>query len=106
MSSRLLMRVSLHYPMTGKDCACLGIERCRSQPCVDCGVLDIGMSQPILYKRQISASIKQVCGNGMLQAMEFPFLPRQPRQLAVRLHEIVQPIAAYRYRAIRQKERG
>src|SRR5438876_10770049 len=61
-----------HHPMTRKDRPCLGVQRCRSQPCIDRRVLDVRMTQPILHKRQISASIKQVCCNRMLQAMKLP----------------------------------
>jgi hypothetical protein len=44
------------------------------QPCIDRGVLNIDVSQPIIHKRQISASVKQVCRSRVLQAMEFPLL--------------------------------
>jgi hypothetical protein len=49
--------------MTRKDHLCLGIKRRRREPCRDRGVLDSGMSQPLLHKRQISTGIEQVrCG--------------------------------------------
>jgi len=58
--------------MTRKHLPRRAVERCRGEPCIDRGVLDVGISQPILHKRQISASVKQVCRNRVLQAMEFP----------------------------------
>src|SRR5215510_3123597 len=81
---------SLHHPMTRKHLPRRTIERCRGEPCIDRGVLDIGMSQPIFHKRQISASIEEVCCDGVLQAMELPFLFRQACDLAIRLHEMVE----------------
>ena len=60
------------------------------------------MSEPILHKRQISASIKQVCGNGVLQAMELALLHWQPCDLSIRLHEMVEHVAAYRYPTVAQ----
>ena len=53
--------------MTRKHLARLCIQCCRGEPRIDCGVLDVGMSQPILHKGQIRAGIKQVRSNGMLQ---------------------------------------
>ena len=41
---------------------------CRSQPRIDRSILNIGMSQPILHKRQISAGVEQVRCNRMFQA--------------------------------------
>jgi len=52
-----------HHPMARKHLPCRAIQRCRSEPCIDRGVLDIRMSQPILHKRQISTGIKQVRRN-------------------------------------------
>src|SRR5437868_13581020 len=90
--------------MTGKDCACLSIERGCRQSCIDRGVLDVGMSQPILHKRQISTSIKEVRCNRMLQTMELALLHRQPCDLSVHLHEMMQHKPTNRYIAVRHKE--
>src|SRR6516162_3162764 len=48
----------LHHPMTRKDCPRLGIERCRGKPCINYGVLNVGMSQPVFHKRQVSTGVK------------------------------------------------
>jgi len=39
-----------YHPMTGKHLPCRAVQRCRGEPCIDRGVLDIGVSQPILHK--------------------------------------------------------
>jgi hypothetical protein len=62
------------------------------------------MSQPIFHKRQISASVEQVCGNRVLQAMELPFLYWQACDRSIRLHEMVEHVPANRYVSIREKE--
>jgi hypothetical protein len=56
--------------MTRKHLTRRAIERCRSEPCIDRGVLNVSVSQPILHKREISTSVEQVCGYRVLQAME------------------------------------
>src|SRR5437016_9721896 len=93
-----------HHPMTGKDSSRLGIQRCRSEPCIDRGVLDIGMSQPIFHERQISASVEEMRCDRMLQAMELAFLLRNPRSLSVLLHQLPEHEPANRHIAIRHKE--
>jgi hypothetical protein len=50
------------------------------------GVLDILMPHPILYKAQLSAGVKQVCRDGMLEHVEFPFIRGQTSLFAVGLH--------------------
>lgn len=93
--------------MTRKDRARLGIEGCRGEPRIERGVLDIGMSQSILHKSEISTSIstsiKSVCRHRMLQAMKFPFLHGNPCHLLIRLHEMVQHAVAKRHIANRYK---
>src|SRR5438128_7447718 len=93
-----------HHPMTRKDRPCLCVQRCRSQPCIDRRVLDVRMTQPILHKRQISASIKQVCCNRMLQTMKLALLLWNSRSLSILLHELPEHEPANRYIAIRHKE--
>src|SRR5438128_2622339 len=93
-----------HHPMTRKDRPCLCVQRCRSQPCIDRRVLDVRMTQPILHKRQISASIKQVCCNRMLQAMKLPLLLWNSRSPSILLHQLPEHEPANRYMAIREKE--
>lgn len=95
-----------HHPMTRKHLPRRTIERCRGEPCIDRGVLNVGVSQPVLHKREISASIKQVCRNRMLQAVGLPLLSRQVCDLAIRLHKVVQHVASNRYASIRDKEIG
>jgi hypothetical protein len=48
----------LHDPMTRKHLPRRAVERGCGEPCIDGGVLDVGMSQPILHKGQVSARIK------------------------------------------------
>src|SRR5712691_1676901 len=75
--------------MTRKHFPRLCIERCRGEACVDRGVLDVGMSQPILYKRMVCPSIKEMRGNRMLQAMELPLPHRQSCLLPKRPHYFI-----------------
>jgi hypothetical protein len=42
--------------------------------------------------------------NRVLETMELPFLRWQPRNLTVRLHKMVEHVAANRYVAIRDKK--
>ena len=81
--------------MTRKHLARRAVECCCREPRIDRGGLDIGMSQPILHKRQVCPGIKQVCGNRMLQTLALPLLHWQPRDLTIRLHEVMQHVAAY-----------
>src|SRR5688500_10060098 len=92
--------------MTRKHLTRRTIESSCSEPCINRGVLDIRVSEPILHKRQVCTSIKQVCRNRMLQAMELPLFHGQACSLAIRLHEMVEHVAAYGYVAIRDKEIG
>jgi len=96
--------VDSHHPMTGKHLPRRAVERCCGEPCIDRGVLDIGVSQPVLHKRKIGTGIKQVCRDGVLQATELPFLYRQPCKLSIRLHKVVQHISADGYPAVGEKE--
>jgi len=43
--------------MTRTYLARLCIECCRGEPCIDNGVLDVGMPQPILHECEISTGI-------------------------------------------------
>ena len=49
--------------MTGKQLSCLGITGDRGVPHIDDGILDIGVAQPVLHKRDIRASVQQMHGN-------------------------------------------
>src|SRR4029434_9972767 len=89
-----------HHPMTCKHLPRRAIKRCRGKPCIDRGVLNMGMSEPVFHKREISTSVEQVCRNRMLQAMELSLLHWQPCNLAIRLHEMMQHIPANRHVAI------
>src|SRR2546425_6027423 len=53
--------------MTRKHRPRLCIQRRCSESCRDRRVLNIGMSQPILHKRQISVGVEHVCRHRMLQ---------------------------------------
>ena len=75
--------------MTRQDFPRLWIERCRGEPCVDRGVLDVCMSPPILYKRKVCPSIKEMRGNRMLQAMELPLPHQQSCLLPKRPHYFI-----------------
>jgi len=86
--------------MTRKYLPRRAIERCGGEPRIDRGVLHVRMAEPILHKSQISTGIKQVCRNRMLQTMELPLLHRQACDLSIRLHEMVQHVAANWYVAI------
>ena len=60
--------------MTRKHLPRRAVECCRGESYIDRGVLDVGMSQPVFHKRKIGTGVKQVCRDGVLQAMELPFL--------------------------------
>src|SRR5438552_7687899 len=90
--------------MTPKHLSCRAVETCRSEPRVDRGVLDVGMSQTIFHKCQISAGVKQVCRNRMLQAMEPMHLLRKPRRFSTLLHQLPEHKPANRHITIRYKE--
>ena len=47
------------------------------------------MSPPILYKRKVCPSIKEMRGNRMLQAMELPLPHQQSCLLPKRLHYFI-----------------
>src|SRR5215217_4169932 len=91
--------------MTGKHLSCRAIQCCCGEPCINRGVLNVGMSQPILHKREISTGIQKMRGNRMLQAMELALFWWQACNLSIRLHEMMQHIPANRHGAIREKER-
>ena len=90
--------------MTGKHLPCCAVQRRCGESRINRGVLDVGMSQPILHKCEISTGIKQVCCNRVLQATELPFLYRQPCKLSIRLHKVVQHISADWYPTVGEKE--
>ena len=47
------------------------------------------MSEPIFHKGKISASVKQVCCDGVLQTMELPLLYSSLVDLSILLHKMV-----------------
>src|SRR5919199_1861142 len=75
----------LSCTMTRTDHLGLGIKRCHREPCRDRGVLDSGMSQPILHRRQISTGIEHVRCHCMLQNV----LKTAPATNALMLHVMI-----------------
>ena len=63
-----------HRPLHDPPIPCRAVQRRCGEPCLDHGVLTIGISQSILHEGQLSTRIKEVRGNRMLQAMELALL--------------------------------
>jgi hypothetical protein len=92
---------NLHNPMTHEQPSCFFIAASIGELRVNSGVLDVGMSQPILHKRNICASVEEVSSNRMLERVKFLLLRGKFRDLAILLHKMPQGAAINRYVSVR-----
>src|SRR5215831_18308294 len=76
------------HTMTGKQLPCLGIAGDGGVAHVHHRVLDISVSQPVLHKSDIRASVQQVHRNRVAQRMKTPLGLRNVRHLAILLHQV------------------
>src|SRR5215470_16748516 len=81
-------KVYSDHTMTGKQLPCLGIAGDRGVAHVHHRVLDISVSQPVLHKSDIRASVQQVHRNRVTQRMKTPLGLRNVRHLAILLHQV------------------
>ena len=90
--------------MAGKEFTRLGISGWVRELSVDHGVLDIGMSKPILHESNISVGIEEVSSDAMAQTVKFSFLRGKVCSQAILLHEMPEGAAVNRYVSVRDKE--
>src|SRR5581483_7180982 len=90
--------------MTCKESTGFLITAGIGESCIDGCVLDVGVSEPVLHERNISASIEQVSGDTVSQAVKFLLLNRKLCSFAILLHEVPESAAVNGYVSVRDEE--
>ena len=97
---------ALHHIRTRKHFPRFFIPPAARQLHIDHRVTNGSVSYPVLHKAEVSTGIKQVRGDRVFEGMEMPLALRDARELAVVLHEFIQPTAADGGGVAGQEERG
>jgi hypothetical protein len=69
-------------------------------------VSDRGVPYPVLHKAEVCTSVEQVRSHRVFEGVEMPLALRDPRALAIVLHEFIQSAAANGGGVAREEQRG
>ena len=72
-----------HHLITGKCSSSPGVTGACAEACVDSGVLDILVSQPVFHKVDVLASVEEMSRNGVFEGMELVLVRGDVNDLTV-----------------------
>jgi hypothetical protein len=83
VNGRLCLRIMLHHVRACKHLAGFFIPPAAGELGVDHGVLDRGVTYPVLHEAEIRASVEEMGGDRVFEHVEMALVLGDPRQLAV-----------------------